>query len=234
MVRKGEAMGKRSLVVVTGSTRGSRTAWFMSHFMLSLFGISARFFHPDSWTKDVNMDGLLILGGVDIDPSIYGGVKHSSILKSDIRRDEMELFLLEKADRENLPVMGICRGMQMINLFYGGSLHQHIEDLSLEYPHPRTPLPLRDIIIEPETKLHNILRTSIIKVNALHHQAVNRVGDGLRKAAYDQNSIIQAIEGNGEKFILGLQWHPELIPYLWHSRVIFSTFCKIVRYNREL
>ena len=234
MVRKGEAMGRQPLVVVTGSTRGSRTAWFMSRFMLSLFGINANFFHPDSWNIDIKMDGLLIMGGVDIDPSVYGGKKHSSILKSDIRRDEMELFLLEKADKENLPVMGICRGMQMINLFYGGTLHQHIEELPLEYPHPRTPLPLRDIIIEPETKLHTILGVSIIKANALHHQAVNRVGEGLRYAAHDQNSIIQAIEGKGKKFILGLQWHPELIPYLWHSRAIFSTFCKIVRYNKEL
>jgi len=130
-------MGRQPLVVVTGSTRGSRTAWFMSRFMLSLFGINAHFFHPDFWNRNIKMDGLLIMGGVDIDPSVYGGIKHSSILKSDIRRDEMELFLLEKADKENLPVMGICRGMQMINLFYGGTLYQHIEDLSLEYPHPR-------------------------------------------------------------------------------------------------
>ena len=201
--------------------------------MLSLFGVNAYFFHPDLWSRNIKMDGLLVMGGVDIDPSVYGGKKHSSILKSVLRRDEMELFLIEKADKEYLPVMGICRGMQMINLFYGGSLHQHVEDLSLEYLYHRTPLPLHDITIEPDTKLHTILGVSVTKANALHHQAVNRVGEGLRYVAHDRNSIIQAIEGIGEKFLLGLQWHPELIPYLWHSRIIFSTFCKTIRYNKE-
>jgi len=129
--------------------------------MLSLFGVNAYFFHPDLWSRNIKMDGLLVMGGVDIDPSVYGGKKHSSILKSDLRRDEMELFLIEKADKEYLPVMGICRGMQMINLFYGGSLHQHVEDLSLEYLHHRTPLPLHDITIEPDTKLHTNLSSTV-------------------------------------------------------------------------
>lgn len=236
MDRKGAAVGAKAVVVVTGSTRGSRTAWMTSRFLLRLFGVRARFFHPGSWDALAGMEALLITGGIDIDPSTYEGEHHPAITKSDPERDRMELALLERAHHEKLPIMGICRGMQLINLFYGGTLYPHIHDLDLAYPHPHTPLPLREVMIEPKSRLHTMLRSSKVRVNALHHQAVEKPGEGLRVAAHDQNRIVQAIEGVGERFVLGLQWHPEFIPYAWHSRTIFHAFAeaaKTVKRNRE-
>lgn len=223
-------MGRRS-VVVTGSTRGSRTAWYMSRFLLALNGIEARFCHPKGWDPDraVEMDGLLITGGIDIDPETYGGGEHPSIVRSDPKRDEMEIALLKRAVEEGMPVMGICRGMQLIDLFHGGTLHPHIHDLELDYPHPHTPLPLRTVTIEPQTRLYTIVGTSTLRVNALHHQAVDAIGEGLRIAAHDRNGIVQAIESTTDRFILGLQWHPEFMPYAWHTRRIFSAFSKAVK-----
>jgi len=228
MAGGGEGVGRKRIVIVTGSQRGSRTAWYMGRFLLALYGLKARFFHPHFWDPDIRMDGVLITGGIDIDPSTYGGYEHPSIVKSDPKRDAMELFLLERARQENLPVMGICRGMQLINLFHHGTLHPHIEDLPLEHPHPRTPLPLRDVTIERVSRLHEIVGASILKVNALHHQAVDRIGEGLQVAAHDRNGIVQAIEQREGRFVLGLQWHPEFMPYAWHSRKIFGAFAAAV------
>ena len=216
-------------VVVTGSTRGSRIAWSMAAFLLGLFGVKPRFFHPGRWEERGEMAGLLILGGIDIDPATYGGTEHPAIVRSDPERDAMELALLRRADSEGLPVMGICRGMQMIDLFYGGTLHPHLHDLDLSYPHPHTPLPLRTVTIEPKTRLHAIVGAPRLRVNALHHQAVARLGEGLRTAARDANGLVQAIEGVGERFVLGLQWHPEYMPYAWHSRKIFAAFAAAVK-----
>ena len=203
----------------------------MSRFLLALNGIESRFFHPKIWeeSRRFEMDGLLITGGIDIDPDTYGGSEHPSIVRSDPKRDAMELALLERASGQGLPVMGICRGMQLINLFHGGTLHPHIHDLELDYPHPHTPLPLRNVTIEQRTRLHAIVGTPILRVNALHHQAVDHIGDGLRTAAHDRNGIVQAIESKKGTFVLGLQWHPEFMPYAWHSRRIFSAFANTVK-----
>jgi putative glutamine amidotransferase len=216
-------------VVVTGSRRGSRIAWNASRFLLRLFGVKARFFHPDRWDANAPMDGLLVLGGIDIDPATYGGDEHPSIVRSDPARDAMELALLARAEREGSPVMGICRGMQLINLYMGGTLHPHIHDLDLEHRHPHTPLPLRTVVVEPGTRLHAVVGAPKLRVNALHHQAVDRIGEGLRTAAHDANRIVQAVEGTGARFVLGLQWHPEFMPYAWHSRKIFAAFAEAVK-----
>ena len=211
-------------IVVTGSSRGSRLAWSAARFLLRFYGARPRFFHPEKWEKETPMAGLLLLGGVDIDPATYGGTAHPAIVRSEPARDAMELALLARARREGVPVLGICRGMQMIDLFGGGTLHPHIHDLDLRHAHPHTPLPLREVTVEPGTRLDAIVGQRRLRVNALHHQAVDRLGEGLRPAARDANGILQAIEGVGPRFVLGVQWHPEFMPYASHSRRIFAAF----------
>ncbi len=210
-------------VIVTGSDRGSYTAYLIVKFFLNMHNIDTKFFHPSSWNKNIKFDGLLLTGGVDIDPSLYSKLRHKSIKKIEPKRDKMELYLLEKAYKNNLPVFGICRGMQMINVFFGGDLYQNIFDLDLKYKHPKTILPLNQITIKHKTKLYSILKVSKAKVNALHHQAINKLGKNIIASAHDKNRIIQAIE-HKEKNILAVQWHPEFMPYSYISKKLFKNF----------
>ncbi|NPA03336.1 MAG: gamma-glutamyl-gamma-aminobutyrate hydrolase family protein [Epsilonproteobacteria bacterium] len=200
-------MDKRR-VVVTGSVKGSKTAWFFLGLILNSIGLKPYFVHAKR-TAPANFNGLILSGGVDI-----GKEKE---------RDELEKRLLEIAFKHHLPIFGICRGMQMINLFFGGTLHQEIQDLDLNSPHPNSPLPIHLVHIFPNTKLYSILQKDRVKTNALHHQAVDKLGEGLKINAKDKNGIVQGIE-HTERFILGVQWHPEYLPYIPLQRKLFLAF----------
>jgi len=210
-------VGKR--VVVTGSKRGSQTAWLFLRLIFKLYGIRPLFVHEKSALPE-NFDALVISGGIDLCPKSYG---KETPYPCNEARDTLELSLLERAFTNSLPVLGICRGMQLINAFFGGTLHPDINDLDLNYPHPRSPFPVNQISILPTTKLRAILQTASIKANALHHQAIETLGEGLRVNAIDRNGIIQGIE-HEEAFIIGVQWHPEYLPYSSIQRRLFKSF----------
>ncbi|MCI5111434.1 MAG: gamma-glutamyl-gamma-aminobutyrate hydrolase family protein [Marivita sp.] len=166
------------------------------------------------------VDGLIIGGGDDIGPELYGG-KLGISARLDPDRDNLERRLAQAALERNIPVLGICRGSQMLNIALGGTLDQ---DAWTTYGPERkitTILPKREICVETDTHLSLISGQQPMKVNALHSQAVDRLGDGLRVSARDTGGMVQAIERVRDPFALGVQWHPEHLFYAHRQRAIF-------------
>ena len=224
MGRESKRVDQR-VVVVTGSDRGSKKAWFVLHFFLSWHKIKAVTISPKNQEFPSRFHGLILTGGTDLCPESYGVQKKHSCEPA---RDVIEMELLQMALEKDIPIFGICRGMQLINAAFGGTLHHDIHSLDLATSHPYTPLPLRTISIVPRTNLHLILHTTKIKANALHHQAIDKIGKGLRKNAFDQNGIIQGIE-HPQKAILGVQWHPEYLLYMPLHRKLLHGFLQKVK-----
>lgn len=167
------------------------------------------------------VDGVIIGGGDDIAPELYGGRLGMSA-RLDRDRDAFERQLAETALSRNIPVLGICRGAQMLNIALGGTLDQNAWQTFGMHRKIRTVLPKREVCIEAETHLSRYSGQAPMLVNALHSQAVDTLGNGLRVSAYDTAGMVQAIERVRDPFALGVQWHPEHLFYARRQRALFK------------
>jgi len=167
-----------------------------------------------------DVDGLVIGGGDDISPDIYGGELIRSA-RLDPDRDAMERALVTGAVARGLPVLGVCRGAQMINVALGGTLHQDAYGVYTSSDRKWTVLPKKTLQVMPGTELGRIAGFAPMRVNALHSQAVDRLGDGLRVAARDRGGMVQAVERPAGPFMIGVQWHPEHLIYARRQRALF-------------
>lgn len=173
----------------------------------------------------LGLDGILIPGGGDIDPNYYDqSNSHSTIVSSEI--DELDLSLCELAMELHLPLFGICRGLQIINVAMGGSLIQDIRDRnpkSLDHTfsaHNRQPQNAHEVSLRTDTKLSGLLGERC-SVNSYHHQAIDKVAEGLLVSALSDDGIIEAVEGTD---ILAVQWHPERMQDIPIQFSLFSDF----------
>jgi gamma-glutamyl-gamma-aminobutyrate hydrolase PuuD len=157
------------------------------------------------------LQGLLLSGGTDLNPARYGATPHPGNEAPDDARDELETRLLAEAVAAGLPVLAICRGMQLFNVAHGGTLIQHLENSAAHVVCGDDPaLPAHQILVEPDTRLAAILGEGAHAVNSRHHQAVERVGAGLRVTARSTpDGVIEALERSDRRFALAVQWHPE-------------------------
>lgn len=182
------------------------------------------------------LDGIIFTGGTDINPFVYNELPKDGLHRVDTERDRFELSLMAWVlENTEIPIFGICRGMHLLNIIKGGSLYQdlikesvtsfdHLLDESIpvsEYSHK--------INISGESKLQKILNKDQIPVNSSHHQAISKMGDGFKVVAYSEDEIIEAIELKGERFVVGVQWHPEKLSdkYQEQQRLFdgFMEFC---------
>jgi putative glutamine amidotransferase len=156
------------------------------------------------------LDGLLVAGGRDVDPSLYDEAPHDQTDLPDHRRDRFELLMIRAAIDADLPFLAICRGMQVLNVARGGTLIQHLPDRLGNESHRPDPVKptTHDVQISAGSKLAGLFgETALVPSN--HHQAINRLGTGLTTVAWTEDKVIEAVELAGHRFGMGVQWHPE-------------------------
>lgn len=159
------------------------------------------------------VDGLVVIGGADVDPGWYGAEPHPTTRDTRPERDRHELRLLEAALERGLPVLGVCRGAQVLNVALGGSLHQHLPEVTGHEQHRPEPgvFGSSRVRTEPGTQAARILGEETT-VPCYHHQALDRVADPLRVTARADDGTVEAVELPGPGWVLGVQWHPEENP----------------------
>ena len=165
------------------------------------------------------LDGVFLAGGVDIDPSSYKEDKLDVCGRTDPDRDNVELMLTRWAIEEGKPVLGVCRGMQVINVACGGSLLQDVANASERFvKHDYFPTQgfARDhlahaAMVSPGSYLQRVYGGGPIEVNSMHHQGIAQLGDGLAATIHAPDELIEGIEGTGDNFLVGVQWHPEML-----------------------
>jgi len=186
------------------------------------------------------LDGLVLTGGGDIDPARFGQARHPKTDDVAPARDELELGLTRRALDEDVPLFAICRGIQVLNVALGGTL---VQDLPSERPssiahsqrEPRHESTHAVKVMGEGTRLGRVLGSLEVSVNSMHHQAIDRLGFGLREVAWSPDGVIEGVELPGDDhFVLGVQWHPEeLVGHDQAARNLFTALVEAARQQRR-
>jgi putative glutamine amidotransferase len=185
-----------------------------------------------------DFDGILLGGGEDVDPTLYEEEKKYENVKINRKRDDFELKLLDRARESQLPVFGICRGTQLINVKFGGTLYQDLDrDAEVEFDHKqegeRSDATHNVTLTEPESLLGESFHGQC-KVNSFHHQGIKRVGRGLKVTAYSEDGLVEAVEAAvGFHYLVAVQWHPEEIVEQPEQKKMLQQFLERCRKTAE-
>lgn len=158
-------------------------------------------------------DGLLLMGGPDVDPELYGQEPHPTTYGVDRFQDDFEIGLLRAALELGIPVLAVCRGIQLVNVAMGGTLIQHIDESAGPQHRPSgfpagAEFALHDVNIREGSKMHKALGTTTITGASFHHQGLDTLGDGLVAVGWSSDGLVEAVE-HPDRWLLGVQWHPE-------------------------
>jgi gamma-glutamyl-gamma-aminobutyrate hydrolase PuuD len=174
------------------------------------------------------VQGLVMTGGGDVQPSLYGSKPEPETHNVDPRRDEFDIALLQCALERDIPVLAICRGMQVANVALGGTLVQHVDDVSgiSHDQNKRGHEAVHKVKIEPESHLAEALGSTELDVNSMHHQAVLEAAPGSRAVAWADDGTVEAFEVEGNRHLVAVQWHPELLEDLPEQQGLFRQLVK--------
>lgn len=263
----------RPVIGITGPDKGGAIPWFFASLAVRMAGGKALRITPSNPRPIEDVDGLIIGGGADVDPTLYMEEDDENLvppleeedktlkgiviylfslifypvlyllrkmfslkaaLPLDRARDHLERKLLDRAIVKKLPVLGICRGAQLLNVYFGGTLYQNIKGFYIETPQVRSIRPRKIVHILPESRLAGILQTTKCRVNALHNQAIKSPGKDLRIVAREASQVVQAVEHASLPFVIGVQWHPEYLPQVRRQRGIFKILVSIAKELPEI
>ncbi|HYC56430.1 MAG TPA: gamma-glutamyl-gamma-aminobutyrate hydrolase family protein [Candidatus Binatia bacterium] len=235
-------MGKPAIGITTYTPTGSDTALYSLPRdyvdALARAGATPVLMVPDSSAILERLDGLVLTGGGDIDPSLYGAEWHETNYFVDPIRDQFEIELARAAITAGMPLLAICRGLQIVNVALGGTLVPHLPDRYGEaVAHramPRSPVGHCAIVAE-RSLLASVVGDSRIDVHSWHHQCVDRIGAGLVATAHAEDGVVEALELEaGCGWMLAVQWHPELgAAQCGRQQAIFDAFARAAGARRD-
>ena len=168
-------------------------------------------------------DAIVITGGTDVDPARYGAERDPCTWEPDAARDAAEIAVARAAVAADRPLLAVCRGAQVLNVALGGTLIQHVDH---HMERDRYNLDVHEVRVEPQSTLRGIVGADRIGTNTLHHQALDRLGPSVRAVAWAPDGTVEAIEVEGAKRVLGVQWHPELMRHRPEHLALFAALAR--------
>lgn len=223
----------KPVIAITGPERGAFGPRFLVALAVRFYGGVPLQLRPSQHQQTTRFDGVVVTGGHDVDPVLYAAEPevHPNY---DQARDALEMAVIKQALQQRKPLLGICRGAQLLNVCRGGNLHQQLNEHRYNTSHRWTVLPLKTLCLEePPSLLADLLKCQRCKINSLHNQAINRLGDGLKVVARDLDQLVQAIEDPDYPFLLGVQWHPEFLLFLGRQRRLFKALVARAREHQQ-
>jgi putative glutamine amidotransferase len=223
---------RRALIGVTGPRSRAQGPRACVAAALRLSGARSVQLRPGDGFDLGALHGIVVTGGHDVDPALYSAASEVRG-RYDPERDAFESEILDRAIATGLPVLAICRGAQLLNVRLGGTLVQDLTARRKLTSNRRTLLPLKTVRLAEGSRLAELLGSAPLKVNSLHRQAIERLGDGLRVSGRDLDGIVQAIEHERHAFVRGVQWHPEFLIYLRRQRELFADLVREATRSEE-
>ena len=212
---------KKIIVAGTGPRRGAFGPRFLVACAVRWYGAIPLQVRPGDDLKSLEYDAVVVTGGHDIDPVIYAAEPEVQP-KYDPERDALEMAVIDDALARDLPLLGICRGAQLLNARRGGNLFQELKSHRKMTSNRWTILPLKMLKVQADSRLWRLLMADDCRINSLHNQAIDRVGEGLVVSGRDLDGIVQAVEDPHKAFLVGLQWHPEFLLFFRRQRLLFQ------------
>ena len=212
----------KPVIAITGPERGAFGPRTLVAIAVRWYGGIPLQLKPSSKLSARQFDGVVITGGHDVDPVLYAAEAEVQP-KYDPARDELEMAVIKKAEAEQLPMLGICRGAQLLNVSRGGGLFQQLTDQRQHTSQRWTVLPLKTLCLaETDSALYKIFKCRKARINSLHNQAIAKLGKGLQIVGRDLDNIVQAVEDPTRQFVMGVQWHPEFLIFIRRQRHLFK------------
>ena len=221
----------RPVIAITGPEKGAFGPRALVACAVRLYGGRPLQIRPSQIDQKQDYQGVVITGGHDVDPVLYAAEPEVEP-RHDPERDALETRVICHALEHRLPLLGICRGAQLLNVVRGGSLFQELRAQRKITSHRWTVLPLKTLRVEPGSRIEALMGSGEHRINSLHNQAIDRTGENLQVSGRDLDGIVQAVEDRGYGFLLGVQWHPEFLLYRGCQRALFKSLVEAARHGQ--